>query len=284
MDVSVIVVNYNTKDLTIDCLSSIYEKTFGINFEVFVIDNASQDNSCEEISRLFPQVKIISNKENLGFGRANNLGIKEAQGKYVFLLNTDTVLINNAIKILFDLIENDDSIGVCGANLFDKNLNPVHSYGFLNSPKRHLLRFLGLRYFCKNIKNDARRDELQEVEQVTGAALMIRKSVFDKVGLFNERFFLYCEESELQFRIRNAGFKIFYTPEAKIFHYEGSSTKKDKKFRRQLITQSEYLYFTLCYERTPKIFLKILCTIPQLYRLLSAPGNTIRALKYIWSN
>ncbi len=283
MDVSIILVNYNTKDLTLECISSIYEKTSGIDFEIFVVDNASQDGSALAIKETFPNVKLIENKENIGFGRANNIAIKQSNAKYVFLLNTDTILINNAVKILFDIIESDEKIGACGGNLFDKEMNHVHSYGYLNTPKRSLLRLLGLRYFLKDFKNDLERDKFQEVEQVIGADLMLRKDMLDKIGSFNEKFFLYFEESELQHRIKKAGYKILYTPEAKIFHLEGASTKQNKKFRRQIITESEYLYFSLCFPEIPKIFLRLLCTIAQLYRLFTAPSYTFKAFKYIWN-
>lgn len=284
MDVSIILVNYNTKQLTIDCLQSIYEKTSGICFEIFVVDNASQDGSIDAIKEFFPQVKLIINPKNIGFGRANNVGIKQANGKYVFLLNTDTMLINNAIKVLFDLMEENPEAGACGGNLFDEDRKPVHSFGFLKTPKDNLLRLLGVRYLCKMKKNDTNRGKFQQVGQIIGADLMIRKSVLDEVDIFDERFFLYFEESELQFRIQKAGYKIFYTPDAFIFHFEGGSSKKNKKFRRQIITQSEYLYFSLCYDSYPKNVLRILCTIPQLYRLILSPVNTFKALKFIWSN
>ena len=284
MDISIILVNYNTKQLTLDCLSSIYEKTTGVEFEVFVVDNASCDDSTSAIKAAFPQVKLIENPENIGFGRANNIAIKQSNGKYVFLLNTDTALINNAIKVLFDFMEKSPQTGACGGNLFDAEMNPVHSFGLLKTPKNYIFRLLGLRYLCKRKKNDTNRGELQQVGQIIGADLMLRKSVLDEIGIFDERFFLYFEESELQFRIKKAGYEIFYIPDAFIFHFEGGSSKNNKKIRRQIITQSEYLYFSICYNSCPKIILRFLCSIPQLYRFLIAPKNTFKALKYIWSN
>jgi GT2 family glycosyltransferase len=284
MDVSIILVNYNTKQLTIDCLESIYEKTSGVDFEVFVVDNASQEDSIESIKEAFPQVKLIKNPENIGFGRANNVGIKKSVGRYVFLLNTDTVLINNAVKVLFDFMEENPEVGACGGNLFDADREPVHSFGYLKTPIDHLMRFSGFRYFYKCKKNDVNRGKLRQVEQIIGADLMLRKSVLDEVGIFDERFFLYFEESELQYRIQKAGHKIFYVPDAFIFHFEGGSSKKNKNFRRQIITQSEYLYFSLCYDSYPKNVLRILCSIPQIYRFVYSPVNTFYALKYIWSN
>lgn len=284
MDVSIILVNYNTRKLTMECLKSIYEKTSGVNFEVIVIDNASEDDSIQAIKKNFSQVQVIESPINLGFGRANNLGIKASKAKYVFFLNTDTVLINNAVKILFDFMENDKEAGACGGNLFDEKMKPVHSFGFLKTPQSHFLRLSGLRYFCEDSSNDSNRDKVQQVEQIIGADLMIRKSVLNETGVFDERFFLYFEESELQFRIQKAGYKIFYTPEAQIFHFEGGSSPKNKKFRRQVIAQSEYLYFSLCCKQTPQLILNLLCTIPLLYRLFYAPTYTINVLKYIWGS
>lgn len=283
MDVSIILVNYNTKQLAKECIQSIYEKTHDLSFEIIMIDNNSSDGSVEAIKQSFPDVIIIANPKNSGFGSANNLGIKISKGKYVLLLNTDTILINNAIKELFDFIEKNEECAVVGGNLFDKDMKEVHSYGFLDNPKDNLLKIIGLKCLLKNKKNDSNRIVEQEVEQVIGADMLIRKKVLDQVGLFDERFFLYREESELQHRIRQAGYKIFYTPEAKIYHLEGASTKKNKKFRRQTIAQSEFLYFSLCYPSVPLIALRILCTLPQLYRLFSAPTYTLKALKYIWT-
>lgn len=209
MDVSIILVNYNTKYVTLDCLKSIYEKTFGIEVEIIVVDNASIDGSVSAIREQFPEVKIIENPENIGFGRANNVGVLNSCGKYVFFLNTDTVLINNAIKILFDFMEKDSSVGVCGGNLFDEKMKYVHAYGSFDSPLDMFLRISGLRYIFKRQLNNLNREVLQEVDQIIGADLMVRKSVLDQVGLFDRRFFLYFEESELQFRIKNTGYKIF---------------------------------------------------------------------------
>ena len=105
MDVSIILVNYNTKELTGDCIKSVYELTRDISYDIFVVDNASSDGSVQMIKEEFPAVKLIESPENLGFGRANNLAIKQSEAKYCFLLNTDTVLVNNAVKILFDFME-----------------------------------------------------------------------------------------------------------------------------------------------------------------------------------
>ena len=129
MQVSVIIVNYNTKELTKQAIRSVFDKTEGVEYEIIVVDNDSKDGSVEELKKTFQdKITVIESKENLGFGRANNLGIKQSKGKYVFLLNSDTELINNAIKIFYDYMEQNMQVGVCGGNLYNKNNEPATSY------------------------------------------------------------------------------------------------------------------------------------------------------------
>ena len=129
IQVSVIIVSYNTKELTINTIKSVIDKTENVDYEIIVVDNDSKDGSVEELKKTFQdKITIIEPKENLGFGRANNLGIKYAKGEYVFLLNPDTELINNAIKIFYDYMEQNKQVGICGGNLYDKNNNPEASY------------------------------------------------------------------------------------------------------------------------------------------------------------
>ena len=129
MDVSIIIVNYNTLELTKNTIDSVNEKTKDLNYEIILVDNASTDGSVEFFEKEYKnKIIFIKNDENLGFGRANNRGIKIAKGKYVFLLNSDTLLINNAIKILFDFMEKNNNCGVCGGNLYTLTLQPTNSF------------------------------------------------------------------------------------------------------------------------------------------------------------
>ena len=141
MDVSIIIVNYNTKDLIKNCIDSIYEQTKDIKFEIIVSDNGSVDGSIEMIKSEFPNVILIENNANLGFGTANNRGLKIAKGKYIFYLNSDTVLLNNAVKYFFDYWETSpdkDQIGALGSNLLDENFTLTHSFGNFPSIKKIL--------------------------------------------------------------------------------------------------------------------------------------------------
>lgn len=251
MNVSVIIVNYNTLELTKNTIDSVMKKTKDLNYEIILVDNASTDGSVKFFEKEYKnKIIFIKNNENLGFGRANNKGIEVARGKYVFLLNSDTLLINNAIKILFDFMEKNEKCGACGGNLFDVNLTPTHSFideipyislktefdVYLNFIKKIKYKILKKRvdFNYKNIPI--------EVGCITGADLMTRKSILDKVGYFDKDFFMYSEECELEYRIGKENYKIFSVPDAKIIHLEGQSTVfKEKKYH--MILESKYKYF-----------------------------------------
>ncbi|WP_270428174.1 glycosyltransferase family 2 protein [Fusobacterium mortiferum] len=246
MDVSVIIVNYNTLELTKNTIESVFEKTEGLNYEVILVDNASTDGSVEFFEDNYKnKIIFIKNNENLGFGKANNKGIEISKGKYIFLLNSDTLLMNNAIKILFDFMEKNIECGVCGGNLFDRDNRPVHSfkkelvniYSDFDFVKNFILKLIykkriDFNYTNKNI----------EVGYITGADMFIRKKILEKVGIFDSDFFMYFEETELTARIKSTGKKIISVPQAKIIHLEGKSTQfKERKFR--MFTESKYKYF-----------------------------------------
>ncbi len=286
VDVSVILVSYNTKELTENCLKSIFEKTQGVNFNVWVVDNNSTDGTCEMIAGNFPQVNLIENKDNIGFGAANNIAIKKSDAKYIFLLNTDTILINNAIKILFDYMEQNPKIAATGGNLYDIDGNNVHSYGYFQTLKSkfvktfHLNNLFPSEKLRNSDKGENQENENKQVEIIIGADLFLRKSVLDEVGLFDEDFFLYYEESELQFRINKAGYKIFINPEAKIYHLEGKSSS-GRVVSRTYKMESEIIFFKKCYGKRYLTLYKIICCIPNLIRILFHPIIICKTFKRI---
>ena len=286
-EVSIILVNYKTKDLTRNCINSIVEKTQNLAYDIYVVDNNSQDGTCEMIKSEFPWIKLIENPKNSGFGSANNLAIRQSDAKYVFLLNTDTILVNNAIKILHDFLESNPRVGACGANLYDENMEHVHSYGVFPTVKRQILKTFMLRWFfpkeLKAMKDKGlnAENELKAVDYITGADLMIKKSVLDEVGIFDERFFMYFEENELQFRIRKAGYEIFINPEAKIIHLHDKSPKKREKMYYEY-KKSQYLFFRLCYANEKNIFgLKILMILTFLPKIFTHRESISNLIKYI---
>lgn len=236
LDVSIIIVNYNTKKLLQSCLSSIFEQTKGILFEVIVSDNGSIDGSIEMIRTNFPKVTIIENNANLGFGAANNLGLKAAKGKYIFYLNSDTILLNNAIKIFFDYWETSvekERIGTLGAMLLDSKLNFNTSYGNLPTAANELkyLRncFLSSLYiktiYSKFHKVNQSKEFYGEVGYVMGADLFLRN---DKNAKFDERYFMFYEESDLQYFLKKENKKNLIIKGPKIIHLEGGSDNRSK--------------------------------------------------------
>ena len=231
MDVSIIFVNYKTKDFTINAIKSVIEKTQGIDFEIFVVDNNSQDGSIEAIEQNFPNINIIKNTTNKGFGAANNIAIKQAKGKYIFCLNTDTLLINNAIKIMFEFMEKieNQNVGVCGGYLYDSNSNPAAAGGHFPNIVDLLYKFkflpksLYLKYGMSLTSNYL--EKIEKIDHIIGADIFFRKSVLDEIGLFDVKYFMYLEETDLCFRIKKAGYNVKFVKDAKIIHVEGKSSK-----------------------------------------------------------
>ena len=240
-DVSIILVNYNTKDLLLNCIKSIYEKTQNLKFEIFIVDNNSTDDSCNAIENCYPDVKLIKNDSNLGFGIANNIAIKQSNSKYILCLNTDTLLINNAIKELFDYMENNLDTAVVGGNLYHQDMTSAYShYDYINWWNSSLLYWL-LKTSLKKFFSPQELKSITDVDFVSGADMFIRKSVLDEVGLFDENIFMYYEDMDLCKRIKESGYKIKIIPNAKIFHLEGSSCKNFLK-RTQLSVKGKYYY------------------------------------------
>lgn len=267
MDVSLIIVNYNTKDLISNCLSSIFKQTVGLQFEVIVVDNASVDGSRQVIIETFPQVILIQNKVNLGFGRANNLGVEKASGKYLFFLNSDTVLLNNAISIFFNFSEHNETnlkIGVIGGILMDSSKSETRSFGPLPTKTEILRSLLGLCSGFPRMKSGEaiifKKNGFLEVEYVTGADMFIQKSIFEAFVGFDPEFFMYYEETDLQLRLKNAGYHNFVISGIQIIHYESASfdRRKTNNTKRIIITKSTFHYFRKHSNYLPYLIFKIL--------------------------
>lgn len=254
MIVSIIIVNYNTREITSNCLQSICEYTKEIEFEIIVVDNASSDGSTQYLKSKFPQVKFIESNENIGFGKANNLGAQYAKGEFLFLLNSDTLLIENSILKLFSFfIENENklNIGVLGTILVDEKLQ---NNGYGNSfptcsdeNRKNWSKIPFFRAFFRNpnLKTYDFEKEFFKIDYVIGADMFLRKSLFDKMEGFYKKFFMYYEESDLQKRIQNNGFNQYIFTKTKIIHLEEGSGKIIKNYsnKKRIITHQSKVIF-----------------------------------------
>lgn len=245
-NVSIIIVNYNTCSLLRDCLMSLYAQTTGITFEVIVSDNGSSDGSIEMIKSEFPQVILIENNANLGFGAANNRALDIAKGKYIFYLNSDTILLNNAPKLFYEYFEShqDEKIGALGANLLDKDNNVIHSFGefagfklsIKQLAKMQITNFILSCFYILHITPNrfAHSDKtdfyLGEVDYITGADLFLLN---DSNARFDENFFLYFEEADLQRQLHSQGKKRILIDGPQIQHLCGGSAGSDFSIKRK---------------------------------------------------
>lgn len=233
-DLSVVIVNYNVKAFLEQCLIAIERARGGLDIEVFVVDNASVDGSQSMVRKRFPQVRLIENTANVGFSRANNQALKLAQGKYVLLLNPDTLIQEDTLTVLKKFLDERPDVGGVGCKL----LNPDGSFQIASrrsfpTPWVAFCRivwlsriFPGSRLFGQYNVTYLDPDREAEVDVLSGSLMMLRKSALDQIGYFDEDYFMYGEDIDLCYRIKKAGWKIFYTPATKAIHYKGESTKK----------------------------------------------------------
>ena len=236
MKLSIIIVNWNTCEITLQALRSVYQETQGFDFEVILIDNNSADKSVEKIRAEFPQVQLVVNTDNLGFGRANNQGLKIAKGEYIFLLNSDTIVLNGAIQTLVKYLDEHPAVAVLGPKLLNADKTFQHSCRRrLPNPLNSFFHLFGLaRLFPKskmatNYKRYADDSNVTEpAEILSGAAMFFRRQVYETVGGFDERFFMYGEDVDLCKRILDAAYKIMFVHTAEIIHLGGASSKKRK--------------------------------------------------------
>lgn len=279
-DLSIIIVNYNTKELVYNCITSVREKTHDLTYEIIVVDNASKDHSVEFLKQTFPDIIIFSSPENLGFGRANNLGADLAQSEVLFLLNSDTIIIDNSIKTLYDYLIQHPETGACGGIL----LNADGSVGYSASHQLSLLHdFLSFIPLFKKPPIESNLTSVADVGYVIGADMMIKKKVFEEAGKFDPDFFLYCEEAELSYRIKKQDYKIQLLPSAQIIHLEGKSGEGNQFIAHEKWC-GRFLYFKKVYSSRHPYYLYLLystqCFLALIRNILNPHRKTIWLQRY----
>ncbi len=260
---SIVIVNYNVKSSLKKCLESIFKCEKDTELEVTVVDNNSKDKSQEMLKRDFPQVKLIENKRNLGFSAGCNQGIRESRGRYILLLNPDTQFTPGGFKKMMDFMSSKPQAGICGPKMADGEGNlqfscrSFPSYLTAISSRQSILNrifpenFLSQKYLLKN------RDHSQvaEVDWVSGSCLLVKREMFKKVGLLDERFYMYVEDVDLCYRAKMAGFSVFYFPQVVVIHHVGKSTQKRKL--RMLVEHHRSMYHFYNKHHTPNLLVRM---------------------------
>lgn len=237
MDLSIIIVNYNVTQLLRNCLFSIQKYVSDVDYEVLVIDNASPDSSWKNLISEFPQVQFIENQQNVGFAKANNIAVEKAKGEYILLLNPDTELKSESMKILLDFAKSQQSFGCLGVRLFNAEGR------FLPESKRAIPNlYNSFEKLFVNFKenpsksyyrNDISEEEIAEVEVITGAFLLCERLKYQEIGGLDEAYFMYGEDIDLCYTFLNNGYKNYYYGKVSVLHIKGESTVKDKSYLKR---------------------------------------------------
>jgi len=239
LDLSVIIVSYNAVDFLKLCLHSVYSACHSISAEVFVVDNHSSDDSVDMVRKEFPQTHVIANTNNPGFSVANNQAIKLSKGKYILILNPDTIVAEDTFEKMISLMNSNNKIGCLGIKMIDGSGSflPESKRG-IPTPWNSFCKISGLSSFFKKSKifNEYHKGYLSNninhpIEILSGAYMCLRKEVVDKVGMFDETFFMYGEDIDLSYRIIQTGYQNYYFADSTIIHFKGESTSKDKVYR-----------------------------------------------------
>lgn len=257
LDLSIIIVSFNVKDLLRGCLESVYVQTKGISFEVFVVDNASSDESAEMVEKEFPRVKLIKNKVNLGFARANNIAIRQSQGRYILLLNPDTVVLEAALQKMVAFMDKSPEAGAVGPKILNSDgsiqyfhhSEDTYSYSYLLCWFCSHFRILNSKYIKARMEQYRLADRYTSPARIgylSGACLMFSRKILNgERGLLDESFFMFSEDRDICLRIRKRGYGVYLLPGVSIVHIFGKSYNANPISYRMLNTalQSQFVFY-----------------------------------------
>ena len=267
LDLSIVIVNFNTRDIVLNCLKSIHAHTEGISFETLVVDNHSTDGSQPAIKTAFPKVTLIENQDNLGFSSANNQAIKISSGRYTVLLNSDTLLTENSFSKIVRYLDDHPKSAILSPEILDSTGAPCPMRLWEDTPWDAVLKILGQYDPASEFKKMGVR-EPREVQAIGGSCFVIRRQVFESTGLLDENYFLYNEEDDFCRRARSFGLKICYYPKTHVTHLLGQSTHQPE-IRAKVILEtykSNLYFYRKYYSGTWNVVLR------SLYRLTFVMG------------
>lgn len=282
IEVSIIIVNYNTALMTINSVDSVIAHTNGVIYEIIIVDNASTKEDKQLLfNNLADKALIIENEANKGFGTANNIGAQKASGEYLFFLNPDTIVLNNVLQLFLNFYKSSkNKIGAVGCILSDTEQKPNNSYGDFITPTGVIQQYLGR---DPKKKTDFIKSP-KFVDFITGAALMVPCELFFKVGAFDQRFFMYCEEVDLQKRISNANYLRVIIPEASIIHLDGGSYKKKANrsaLRRIQQDKSYCIYIQKHFSLVQNILFRFLFFVVRLPAVINPHYTVCENINYL---
>jgi N-acetylglucosaminyl-diphospho-decaprenol L-rhamnosyltransferase len=274
MNLSIVIVNWNTRDLLEQCLRSVFMHPPQGDFEVWVVDNASNDGSREMVQERFPSVHLLANNNNPGFAHANNQAIRQTCGKYILLLNPDTVVLPGALERLVKFMDETPDAGGAGSRL----LNPDRTLQVSCYPRPTLFREFWRMFHLDAIHHlgtyPMRQWSLetnQEVDVLMGACLILRCETFTQVGYLDEDYFIYSEEVDLCYRVQQAGWRLYWVPQAQVIHYGGQSTQLVAQEMFLRLYQGKVLYFRKHYGGLAAQIYKLILYAASLWRLVLTP-------------
>ncbi len=242
LDMSIVLVCWNNKDYLGPCLDSLYDSQLRSSFDVVVVDNGSTDGSQEMLRDRFPNVQIVQNDHNVGLGKASNQGIEVTAGRYVLLLNNDTLIDGTSLDAMVNFLDEHPETGAVGGRL----LNPDGSFqaGFADFPTLSEEFMIATRlgeYLKPGYPSHADDDQIREVGWMSSACLMLRRGALDKVGLLDEEYFIYGDEADMQYRLQKAGWKVYYLPHVNTIHFGGRSMNRWS--RRKMVNRGKMLFY-----------------------------------------
>lgn len=246
-DVTIVVINWNTRDLLLRCIQCVYDKCAGLLLEVIVLDNASHDDSVLVLRERFPQVHIIENHENVGFARANNQGVRASNAPYALLLNSDAFLTEGALQVMLDLIRREPRAALVGAQLRNADGSFQASHTPFPNLWREFLILSGIGRALKGPWYPSRRDEAEKapqiVDYVDGACMLVRRDVYLQLGGLDEEYFMYSEEVDLCLRLKQHGWQVWYQPAAQVVHLGGASSASRRVEREREMYRSRLRFY-----------------------------------------
>jgi GT2 family glycosyltransferase len=259
-DVSIIIINYNTRDLILGCLNSIFTKIKGIDYKVTVVDNGSSDGSIEAFQQNYPAVNLVRNERNLGFALAVNRALRNSPSDYCFILNSDTILTDDALNKLVSFLDNAPKAAIAGGQLLNQDGSRQNSFDNIPNIWSELAGKSLLRIVYPSRYPSKRQAYAQpvEVESVIGAAMLVRSQAIKEAGLLDEDYFLFLEETDWCHRMRQKGWQVWFVPDASIYHIQGQSKKQVLAAAKIEYINSLYKFYRKHYSLATYLLLRII--------------------------